>query len=129
MVTAPLGEKVILDGVTRRSVLELVRGRLGGEVEVSERDFGMGEVQEAVGEGRVLEAFVCGTAVGFFVVWVYGFVERLLMCGFLVLHYVCVGDPFQGRGFGDSASGGWEWQVCRLAQDVAEEYHVREGKA
>lgn len=65
MVTAPLGEKVILDGVTRRSVLELVRGRLGGEVLVVEREFGMGEVEVAVGEGRVLEAFVCGTAVGF----------------------------------------------------------------
>lgn len=65
MVTAPLGEKVILDGVTRRSVLELARGRLGGEVEVVERGVGMGEVEEAVREGRVLEAFVCGTAVGF----------------------------------------------------------------
>ena len=71
MVTAGLGEKVILDGVTRRSVLELVGGRLRGEVEVVERGARMGEVVSGVGEGRLLEAFVCGTAVGFCCFWLW----------------------------------------------------------
>ena len=71
MVTAPLGNGMILDGVTRRSVLELARERLGEEVAVVERDFGMQEVRIAVEEGRLVEAFVAGTAVGFFVSFVF----------------------------------------------------------
>lgn len=63
--TAPLGDKIILDGVTRRSVLELARERLRGELEVVEEKFGMGEVVEAAREGRLVEAFTCGTAVSF----------------------------------------------------------------
>lgn len=70
LVTAPLGGKLILDGVTRRSVLELARTRLangweeGGleKLEVVERTFNMAEIEEAVAEGRLLEAFGCGTA-------------------------------------------------------------------
>lgn len=73
LVTAPLTDRIILDGVTRRSILELARERLtgagarlaGGEcapLEVVERKFGMGEVAEAAAEGRLLEAFVAGTA-------------------------------------------------------------------
>ncbi|KAF2101050.1 branched-chain amino acid aminotransferase II [Rhizodiscina lignyota] len=70
LVTAPLHGKIILDGVTRRSVLELARERLpngweqGGldPLEVVEREFTMGEVEEAINEGRLLEAFTCGTA-------------------------------------------------------------------
>jgi branched-chain amino acid aminotransferase len=65
LVTAPLGDKIILDGVTRRSVLELARERLTGEagVEVAERKFSMGEIVDAVHEGRLIEAFAAGTAV------------------------------------------------------------------
>lgn len=73
LVTAPLGDKIILDGVTRRSVIQLVRERLAKEgmgpleaVEVVERRFTMGEVEEAIEEGRMVEAFACGTAVGVF---------------------------------------------------------------
>ena len=63
LITAPLDDKLILDGVTRRSVLELVRERLAGEIEVTERKYTIDEVMEADKEGRLLEAFVCGTAV------------------------------------------------------------------
>ena len=63
LVTAPLGDKIILEGVTRRSVLELVRQRLAGEVECVERKYTMAEVVEASEEGRLVEAFACGTAV------------------------------------------------------------------
>ncbi|KAF2491242.1 branched-chain amino acid aminotransferase II [Lophium mytilinum] len=64
LVTAPLGEKIILDGVTRRSVLELARTRLekGGELEVVERKYDMFELEEAYNEGRLIECFVSGTA-------------------------------------------------------------------
>ncbi|KAL8682767.1 MAG: hypothetical protein Q9186_001189 [Xanthomendoza sp. 1 TL-2023] len=68
LVTAPLRDQVILNGITRRSVLELARTRLqppvGGvdPLEVVERKFSMNDVEEAVGEGRLVEAFVCGTA-------------------------------------------------------------------
>ncbi len=63
MVTAPLGDGVILEGVTRASVLDLVRsGRLGEDIDVTERRFTMQEVIEAQKEGRIIEAFGAGTA-------------------------------------------------------------------
>ncbi|KAJ5032800.1 uncharacterized protein L3040_009392 [Drepanopeziza brunnea f. sp. 'multigermtubi'] len=72
LVTAPLDSKIILDGVTRRSVLELARDRLASgskhltqnlrELEVVERTFTMIELVEAWKEGRLVEAFVSGTA-------------------------------------------------------------------
>ncbi|KAI9850141.1 MAG: hypothetical protein M1838_006028 [Thelocarpon superellum] len=73
LVTAPLDDKIVLDGVTRRSVLDLAKERLAtawtGDdgpalpgLEIVERKFRMAEVQEAVEEGRMLEAFVSGTA-------------------------------------------------------------------
>ncbi|KIW05398.1 branched-chain amino acid aminotransferase [Verruconis gallopava] len=61
MVTAPLDDKIILDGVTRRSVLELARTRLH-DMDVVERKIGIKEVWAAHEDGRLEEAFVCGTA-------------------------------------------------------------------
>lgn len=69
LVTAPLGDKIILDGVTRRSILQLSRERLSDRrngldpIEIVERQFTMEDVLDAVNEGRVLEAFAAGTAV------------------------------------------------------------------
>ena len=63
LVTAPLGNKIILDGITRRSVLELARQRLDDKLEIVERQFTMYEIEEAIEEGRIIEAFVAGTAV------------------------------------------------------------------
>ncbi|RDW91177.1 putative branched-chain-amino-acid aminotransferase-1 [Coleophoma crateriformis] len=68
MTTAPLGDKIILDGVTRRSILQLSRERLADgtsgleAIEVVERNFTMGDVAEAISEGRMVEAFAAGTA-------------------------------------------------------------------
>lgn len=75
LVTAPLGDKIILDGVTRRSVLELARARLSIEsteddqlarglekVKVVERKFTIKDILDADHEGRLIEAFACGTA-------------------------------------------------------------------
>lgn len=73
LVTAPLDDKLILDGVTRRSILELSRERLSRSwsgdgtifegLDVIERTYTMGEVEEAIVEGRLIEAFGAGTAV------------------------------------------------------------------
>ena len=63
LVTAPLGDQIILPGVTRRSVLEFSKERFGDELEIVERKFFMREVEEAVSEGRLVEAFAAGTAV------------------------------------------------------------------
>ncbi|ORY68723.1 branched-chain amino acid aminotransferase [Pseudomassariella vexata] len=62
IVTAPLDDRLILDGVTRRSTLQLVRERCRDEVEVVERSYTIDEVMEADSEGRLVEAFAAGTA-------------------------------------------------------------------
>ncbi|KAG8625790.1 hypothetical protein KVT40_006191 [Elsinoe batatas] len=61
LVTAGLEDKVILEGVTRGSLLELARERLK-EIKVVERKYTMAEIVEAEREGRLIEAFAAGTA-------------------------------------------------------------------
>jgi branched-chain amino acid aminotransferase len=70
LVTAPLENQLILPGVTRRSVLELVRDRLSKQtvgglepLQVSERPLTIAEIEKAGNEGRIVESFVSGTAV------------------------------------------------------------------
>ena len=68
LVTAPLEERIILEGVTRASVLQLAKERLskaydGVEgVDVVERRFTMADIVSAHKEGRLVEAFAAGTA-------------------------------------------------------------------
>ncbi|KAA8650555.1 hypothetical protein EYZ11_011907 [Aspergillus tanneri] len=68
LVTAPLENQLILPGITRRSVLELARTQLVkssgslAPVEVIEKTFTIGDIEKAWKEGRIVEAFVCGTA-------------------------------------------------------------------
>lgn len=71
LVTAPIEQKVILDGVTRRSILDLAAERLSKSsaakselepLEIQERKLDMQEIVEAVEEGRLVEAFAAGTA-------------------------------------------------------------------
>ncbi|KAI1498111.1 aminotransferase [Biscogniauxia marginata] len=77
LITAPLEDKIILDGVTRRSVLQLATDRLSSPngdlepLEVVEKWFTMEELLEAYQEGRFLEAFAVGTA------WFVGTVSRI----------------------------------------------------
>ena len=66
LITAPLDDKLILDGVTRRSVVQLAKERLADELEVVERKYTIDEVIQAHKEGRIVEAFAAGTAVSFF---------------------------------------------------------------
>lgn len=90
LVTAPLGDKVILDGVTRRSVLDLTEERLStprGDLEaleIVERKYTMAEVEEAIEEGRLVEAFVAGTAVC--VLWKKKCIFETLTLTLLALH-------------------------------------------
>lgn len=58
VVTSPL-KGTILDGITRRSVLTLVRD-LG--IEVEERALSVDEIMESAASGRLVEAFGTGTA-------------------------------------------------------------------
>lgn len=62
LITAPLDDKLILDGVTRRSCLEIARQRLADDIEITERKYTIDEVIEAHAEGRLLESFAAGTA-------------------------------------------------------------------
>ena len=68
LVTAPLEERIILEGVTRASVLQLAKERLeksleGVEaVDVVERRFVMDDILAAYKENRLVEAFAAGTA-------------------------------------------------------------------
>ncbi|KAK0727070.1 aminotransferase [Lasiosphaeria miniovina] len=62
LVTAPLDDRLILDGVTRRSIVELARERLAGELEMVERKYTIDELLDADREGRLVEAFAAGTA-------------------------------------------------------------------
>ncbi|KAF5717151.1 branched-chain amino acid aminotransferase [Fusarium mundagurra] len=62
LLTAPLTDRVILDGVTRRSVLDLVKSRLSEELEVREAKFTIKDIEKAWRNGLLQEAFVSGTA-------------------------------------------------------------------
>lgn len=62
IVTCPLSTGVILPGVTRRSVLELLNNKFGGEVDVVEKEFTINDLEKASDESRLLEAFAVGTA-------------------------------------------------------------------
>jgi len=75
LVTASIDDGLILDGVTRRSVLDAVRanqnvpsawqhqGQQLAPLKASERNFSIHEIQKAAAEGRLIEAFAAGSAV------------------------------------------------------------------
>ncbi|KAK5171352.1 uncharacterized protein LTR77_004496 [Saxophila tyrrhenica] len=68
LVTAPLEERIILEGVTRASVLQLAKQRLAKSIEgieavdVVEKRFVMDDIISAYKDGRLVEAFAAGTA-------------------------------------------------------------------
>lgn len=59
-LVTPVLDGTILPGVTRRSILEIMRER--NQFKVSERSFSIHELKRACNEGRVYEAFGAGTA-------------------------------------------------------------------
>lgn len=61
LITPPLGDGLILPGVTRDSVIQLVREKWP-EVNIVERRVTMGEVRELLHNKRLLEIFGAGTA-------------------------------------------------------------------
>ncbi|KXS94337.1 hypothetical protein AC578_4408 [Pseudocercospora eumusae] len=62
LLTAPLEDGVVLPGVTRASVLDIVNELFANELEVVERNFSIHELIDAVNNARMVECFVCGTA-------------------------------------------------------------------
>ena len=98
LVTAPLGEKIILDGVTRRSVIELARERLAEDIEVVERKYTMYELEEAVEQGRLLEAFASGTAVSL----MSSFRDSMLPNTTVVLYRPSFADSLPRKGSGNT---------------------------
>ncbi|WYZ42366.1 hypothetical protein EsH8_VI_000065 [Colletotrichum jinshuiense] len=62
LITAPLDDKIILDGITRKSCLELAKERLADELDIVERKYTISELIDADADGRLLECFVAGTA-------------------------------------------------------------------
>ena len=63
LVKTPLDDKIIHNGVTRRSMLQLARERLEGDLKAVEMKYAMCEIEDAAREGRLREAFAAGTAV------------------------------------------------------------------
>ena len=63
LITAPLDDNIILDGITRQSCLELARERYGRDLVISERSYTINDVFKASDEGRLEECFSAGTAV------------------------------------------------------------------
>lgn len=117
LVTAPLEDRIILDGITRKSVLDLARTRLQSStgslksLEVVERKFSMDDVEEALSEGRLVEAFVCGTAVRFF-----SFLSRKVATNraiadkVAVFHHCCVTYPLPRERSGYTRVKGRWWR-------------------
>lgn len=62
IVTSPLSTGIILPGITRKSVIQLLKENFDKEAEVVERQFTIGEIENAVNNETLVEAFACGTA-------------------------------------------------------------------
>jgi len=77
LLTSPL-HGTILDGITRRSVLELARG-LGLEVE--QRALSVDEIFDGVARGQITEAFGTGTAVVISPVGQFTYRDRTVVVG------------------------------------------------
>lgn len=136
IVTAPLDDRVILGGITRMSVLELARSRLGDEVDVVERRYTIDEVFEAYAEGRIVESFASGTAVSlgilpfFFlsalirsIVWSKTLLTLHLQTTVFCLPHLLDPPPRQG-GLNSHGRRRPGWQVHSQAEAVAQGHHV-----
>jgi hypothetical protein len=128
LVTAPLDDKLILDGVTRRSVVQLAKERLKGEVEVVERKYTIDEVVEADKEGRLVEAFAAGTAVSY-LSFVLTSHAVLLLTDLSVLHLPRFADPPPRPRRPHPHGQGRERPVHGQGQGLDERHHVRQRAA
>lgn len=119
LVTAPLAGKIILDGVTRRSVLDLARARFTTahegrrELRVVERTYTMLELEEASREGRLVEAFLSGTAYFITPVSAINFRERELA--------IPMGEDGQGGSYARTMKG---WLTDIMYGNVQHEWGV-----
>jgi branched-chain amino acid aminotransferase len=62
LVTPSLASGLILPGITRRSIIDLVSAEFSDKVSVEERDMGIDEVLAGIAAGTVIDAFGTGTA-------------------------------------------------------------------
>ncbi|KAL8652264.1 MAG: hypothetical protein Q9210_002782 [Variospora velana] len=113
--TAPL-DGTILEGVTRESVLELARERLGKEEGwvIEEKDFTMRELAEAADEGRLMEAFGTGTAAVVSPVRMINWKGRDVQCGLK-----------DGEEAGEVAARMKEWIEEIMYGDVEHKWSVK----
>lgn len=130
LVTAPLENQLILPGVTRRSVLELVRDRLSKQsvgslqpLQVSERTLTILEIEKAAKEGRIVESFVSGTAVSFPVFFLD---RRHLLTSFTVLHYSCCYDSQRRHRYQHSGPERRACWLCYSDKVLVGGHHVRQ---
>ena len=132
LVTAPLDDKIILDGVTRRSILQLARERLTDgtsslpAIEIVERNFTMDEVRAAVSEGRIIEAFAAGTAVSHCACFIQKFPSLTLKP---VLRIRCFRHQLQRARPPDSNGPRRDGRVRITHQKLVGQHHVRKGAA
>lgn len=104
LVTAPLEGSVILDGITRRSILAFARSKLSPgygdleKIDVVERTYSMKDIIEAIEEDRMIEAFAVGTAVRR-IPPRRRQLPRTRTDDITVLCHPGLGNPFQGEGF------------------------------
>lgn len=63
LIAAPFDDKLILDGITRRSCLELAHETQSNNIVITERKYSINRVIEADSKGRILGAFAAGTTV------------------------------------------------------------------
>ena len=124
-ITAPL-DGTILEGITRDSVLELAREKLGAEGWiVTERAFTIADIKEAEAEGRLLEAFGSGTAAVVSpikkIVWDGGLEARTLGAQ----GGVEINVPLSpGKEAGPIAQQMWDWILERQYGDVESPWSV-----
>ena len=126
LVRAPLDDKIILDRVTKRSVLQLAKEGLGQDLEVVESKDAMCEIKGAAKEGRLLEAFSGGTAVcppSNSLKWGPSGTDELV-----VLHCASVWYPLLGKGPRDTDVRRCDGQVGSNLEDLSQRYHLWKGR-
>lgn len=126
--TPPLDDGIILDGITRRSVLDLAKERMAADVDVVEGGFCMDDLIEAEREGNFLEAFVAGTAV---LCSCKIDMERFSTDECVVLHHTRSSHPLSRQRYTHSSGRGCECFARPLhrfrRQDLARRHQVRKG--
>lgn len=129
LVTAPLEDKVILDGVTRRSLLDLSKEMFSKTycglkpLEIVERTYTMGEIDAALEEGRLVEAFAAGTALRM-MNRTHSYNLDFVLMQTAVFYRSRRYGSLSGQEPGIPALGRCYRKICTLPQNAAGEHYV-----